>query len=294
VLSPRDLTPAERGFTMVELVIALVLAGVVLGVAVFGITSLLGSSSKGQVDRRNAADIADALERFERDMRAAESDRVDGTMIRDELRASVLWGRTRTSSGSVTTIKGATVCDTPSEQSTQYCLDEDITIAQPGEVWFRADVDATNNGRECVSWRVIAGELWRRVTANAATCRTGAVGATLSNERVLSAPPSGAGNIAGTSASFVFLTRYNPVAFAAPINSIVDVDQCQSFTYPPGTTLTNRRRGYITNVTLDLAAWTTGGNAANADTAARSRLTTSATIMSRATDDYNYATGCAQ
>jgi type II secretory pathway pseudopilin PulG len=291
----------EAAFTMIELIVGMILAAIVLGAAVVALTSMFSGASERSVDRKAAARAADVLERFERDMRSAESpERLNSPVVRDEMRAIVLWGVSKGTNGTVSAITPGNPCTTPSERSKDYCEFQDITVSNSNAVYFRADVDAGVTGHECVIWRVAADRsLWRTVRRDHRRCYTNDLGSVLSDERVLQAPPAGGplGNSQGRSASFGYLIRYNPASDGpGQYNTIVDPTNCvsQSF-YPLATNLVDMRRGFITNVTLDLSAWTTGGEATGtAASSARQRLTTSATIASRSNDDYAYATGCGQ
>lgn len=301
MLTPATDARGESAFTLIELVVAMILSALVLGAVMLALTSMFTGASDRSVDRKATARAADVLERFERDMRSAESpERLNAPIIRDEMRAISLWGVSKGPTGGVSAITPGNPCATSSERAKDYCVFQDITMSHANSVWFRADVDATNDGHECVSWSVNGdGSLQRTVTANHLLCYSpGGRGAMLSDETVLAAPATGSlGNAQGRSASFGFLTRYNPVSDGpGKYNSIVDPGDCQSFTYPLTVNLNDMRRGFITNVTLDLSAWTTGGDAGGTtqNSSARQRLTTSATITSRANDDFAYATGCGQ
>ncbi|MCW2922444.1 MAG: hypothetical protein JWL76_2318 [Thermoleophilia bacterium] len=298
----------EYGFTLIELVVAMILAAIVLGTVMLALTGMFSGAADRSVDRKATARAADVLERFERDVRSAESpERLNAPIIRDEMRAISLWGVSKSPSGMVSGIAWNNPCPAGPARAKDYCVFQDITVSNANQLWFRADVDATNNGHECVSWAINPdGSLQRTVTVNHLACYLGSArGATLSNETVLSPPATATlGNSQGRSASFGFLVRFNrqgmpQASYNGPskYNTMIDPANCQTFTYFPLTTnLTDMRRGFITNVTLDLSAWTTGGDAAGTTqkNSARQRLTTSATITSRANDDFAYATGCGQ
>jgi type II secretory pathway component PulJ len=292
---------SESGFTLIELLVGMLLAVLVLGAAMLALTSMFTGATERSVDRKAMSRAADALERFERDMRGAESpERLNTPVVRDEMRAIVLWGVSKHPSGGVASIGPANPCPAGGiARDLDYCRFQDVTVSHANQVYFRADVDAANPGHECVSWRVQGGALWRRVTRDHTRCWTDSTGAELSNEEVLPAPASGTvGNAQGRSASFGYLVRFNPASDGpGQYNTIVDPQDCRSYSYFPLTTnLNDMRRGFITNVTLDLSAWTTGGDATGTGSknSARQRLISSATITSRANDDFAYATGCGQ
>lgn len=295
-------TSHETAFTLIELVVGMILAVLVLSTVMLAITSMFAGASDRSVDRKSTARAADVLERFERDMRSAESpERLNAPIIRDEMRAITLWGMSKNPAGAVGPINAASPCGSAGDRLREYCIFQDVTVTHANQVWVRADVDAANNGHECVSWSINPdGSLQRTVTSNHLSCyTTSRTGAVLSNERVLPAPATGTlGNAQGRSASFGFLARYNPTSVGpGNYNDQIDPDDCQSVTFFPLTTnLNNMTRGFVTNITLDLSAWTTGGDAAGttSKSSSRQRLTTSATITSRANDDFAYATGCGQ
>ncbi len=299
--SPR---PTELGFTLIELVVGMILAVLVLGAAMLAMTSMFGGASEQSVDRTAAAKAADVLEQFQRDVTAAESpERLNEPMVRDEMRAIVLWGVSKGAGGTVSAITASNPCNTPSERAKDYCRFQDVTVARADQIWFRADVDTTHNGHECVSWVITGGGLTRTVSSDHLRCYLGdRGGSTLSSEQLLQAPASAAvGNFQGRSASFGFLTRYNANSDGpAKYNTIVDATDCSSQMRYTGAddltvNLNGMERGFITNVTLDLSAWATGGESTGtAASSARQKLTSSATIASRSNDDYAYATGCAQ
>jgi type II secretory pathway pseudopilin PulG len=296
----------ESAFTLIELVVGMILAVLVLGAVMLAMTSMFSGASDRSVDRKAAARAADVLERFERDARSAESpERLNAPIIRDEMRAIALWGVSKSPTGSVSGIAWNNPCPAGPARAKDYCVFQDITVSNANEIWFRADVDANNPGHECVTWSIQSGALWRQVRSNHLRCYPDDFGGTLSNEKVLDAPAVGSlGNAQNRSASFGFLVRFNrqgmpQASYNGPskYNTQIDPADCETFTYFPLTSnLTDMRRGFITNITLDLSAWTTGGDVSGTTSknSARQRLTTSATITSRANDDFAYATGCGQ
>lgn len=308
MLTPVTHIRRESGFTLIELVVGMILAALVLGAVMLAMTSMFKGASESSVDRKAAARASDVLERFERDVRSAESpERLNSPVIRDEMRAIALWGISKGSNGTVSSITWNNPCATGSERAKDYCLFQDVTVSRADQLWFRADVDATNAGYECVAWIIQPnGALRRIVRSDHRRCYTNDFGPALTDDTMLEAPAIGTvGNTQGRSASFGFLVRFNrqnlpQASYNGPSrynNPNLDPANCQTFTYFPLTTnLNDMRRGFITNVTLDLSAWTTGGDATGtgAKSSARQRLTSSATIASRATDDFAYATGCGQ
>lgn len=281
---------------MIELLIGMVLVALVMGAVFLALSSMLGGASEASVDRRAMADAADTLEQFDRDVRGAVSDaRLDTPMTRDEIRAMILWGQSKNPAGAIKQMP-SNACASAAQHTWGYCRSEDITVANGNELWIRTEADASSSGSECVIWHLSGGALYRTVRANGLRCHPGDVGATLSTRRLLQKPGSGTlGNSSGRSASFGYLVRFNAPAFASSVNSIVNPATCSTTVYQVNSNVPSRRRMFITNVTLDLAAWTTGGGSTSTGaSAARSRLTSSATITSRGNDDYAYATGCGQ
>ncbi len=281
---------------MIELVVGMLLATIVVAAAMYALTMMFGGASEQAVDRKATARAADVMDRFQRDVAGAESpDRLNAPITRDEMRAIVLWGISKGTNGTVSAITASNPCATASERQKDYCVYSDLTVATATQLWFRSDVDATNAGHECVSWTVEPnGGLRRQVTADHRLCwPTSGRGAVLSNEVVLQPPVAAAANAQGRSVTFSYLARYNPASSGpARYNSIVDPTDCASQVVPNATGLV---RGFVTNATIDLASWATGGNATGQQaTGAQQRLTSSATISARANDDFAYATGCGQ
>ncbi|MCW2961290.1 MAG: hypothetical protein JWM25_1105 [Thermoleophilia bacterium] len=300
MLSIAETRSGESAFTLIELLIALVLAGVVFGVGGLLVTSIFLGSSQSRAERRSGQQASTVLERFERDVRYAQSpDVLDHPRSGDDLRGLLLWGKSRTPAGQLVELVPDQCSSSVAVAQSDFCRFEDITVATSTDLWVRSDVrnaTAADDGVECVRWEVRDRALWRTVhrAGPEPDCRRigGSVraGQQVESERMLGAPiTQDTGNTERRAASLGYLIVWNPIAAAAPVGSIVDPTTCQTrqTNYTAGPS--GRERSFVTTITLDLAATTT----ASQGTAARSRYAVSASLQGRANDDYVRAAGCA-
>ncbi|MCW2924820.1 MAG: hypothetical protein JWM98_2224 [Thermoleophilia bacterium] len=291
----------EGAFTLVELVVAMVIGTIVFGIGALVASSLFVGGAHSNATRLANGEASTVLERFERDVRFAQSpDVLDHPRSGDDLRGLLLWGQSLDDSGNPIVTTPDQCSASLAYASRDFCRFEDITVASATELWVRSDVrnaTAADDGVECVRWEVRNGALWRSVNSAGPEpdCRriggTKRLGRLVEDEEMLAAPASGSGtgNVEGRAASFGYLIVWNPRAAGTPTGSIVDPTTCttQQTSYTNGPT--GRQRTFITTATLDLAANTHASQGA----AARSRYAVSASLMGRQNDEYVRAAGCA-
>ena len=290
----------EQGFTLIEMVIATALMTVVFAMAALFASSMFVGSSKSNASRLSAQRAATVLERFERDVRYAQSpDVLDRPRSGDDLRGMLLWGQSRDASDNVVVTSPQDCSQSLEVASRDFCRFEDITSATATELWVRSDVrnaTAADDGVECVRWEIRAGALWRTVhrAGPEPDCRRVAGGTRLGeqveSERLLEAPSTTQnGNSEQRAASLGYLVTWNPAAAGSAVGAIVDPSGCRTQQTDYATAPTGRQRTFVSTVTLDLASNTQGGK----DTSSRSRYAVSAALMGRANDEYVRAAGCA-
>jgi type II secretory pathway pseudopilin PulG len=138
---------AQAGFTLIELVVAGVLAAVVIGI----IGSILMKSLSGSQDAaatvRSNATAAEAAERFGADVRAARSHGRDGSAIIDRI-----------------SLRSAIQGDTDIVDHDGNLIDwRDIAVANASQLVLQADVidEAAGAARpECIEWRIEGTSTW--------------------------------------------------------------------------------------------------------------------------------------
>lgn len=287
------------GFTLVELVVVMAIATVVFGLTGGIVMSMVGSSSQSNTTRESARRATTVLERFEQDVRFAQSpDVVERPRAGDDLRNMLLWGVSRTPAGAITTTKPDECNTSVTTALRDFCSYEDLTVATSKSLWMRSDVrssTAADNGTECVRWELRSGALWRTVYREgpAPDCRLiGGVahtGTRVEDVRMLDAPPGQLGRGDGDAGAFGYMVVYNPVAASRPSGTIVTPAGCDTMQPAIGAPLVGVQRTFVATVTLDLSSVVVGAQ----QTAARNRYAVSASILGRATDDYARAAGCA-
>jgi prepilin-type N-terminal cleavage/methylation domain-containing protein len=277
----------EAGFTLIELVLAMAIAAVVLSISTVAVMAVFGTSSQSQATRIALGNASDVFEQFDRDVRYARSPlNASSVMSREELR-SLLLDPAQSPAACSQSIAVA---------NSQFCLFEEITQASPTELWLRTDTLTTaaeHAGVECVVWRVSEAGLVRSVHQAGpepdcrrigTTERTG----TLIEQRTMlpPIPQGGDGNDEDRAASFGYAVALNPTTTVDDGgDTVTDCETNVDFDSP----LTGRQRTFITRITMDLSAYGTYGSNA----ASRDRMTVSSTPITRASDSFAFAGGCA-
>lgn len=271
--APRD---QEAGFTLVELVISMVLLMVVVGSIVVGVTQLGRGNASMSSQRKAQRDAIDAMEQIRQDINLARSPALASFEDRRDVLRDLVVFQSDSGSGSDLSRRA---CDGARGHAYVSCLTT-ITVARPNELWFRANVDSTNQAlAECVGYVVSGRSLTRYVNTNWRNCgpasRTGAVSTVLVH----------AARTAPTTATrrnaFSYTLRRHP---RIPRHGYVDPSGCRS-------TLVSDASGssaYVASVEIDLRALTRSG-AGLAEAGVRS----SAPVNAHATGDYAFAVGCA-
>lgn len=280
MLNDRDIH-GERGFTLIELLVASVLLMVVIGVILYGLTSLDRGSDSMKVDRRAQQEALDAMEQVRHDLDAAHSpslENFDGR--RETLRDALYHWRDSPSLGS--SAQSRALCSSPPAQDEDYllCL-QDVTVATPSELWFRADVNASLPGSECVGYGVSGTSFTRWESTDWRQCGSAAkTAATTRATKLLTAE-------AMPTSVFSYTLRYNPSV--VPLKEADPNDCATSSDSSAQATISShpRFRNMITSVELDLS-----GIATRRDAAAVSGLQANMPISGRAAGDYAYAMGC--
>ena len=257
----------EAGFTLIELVVAMILLVLVLGGLIYAMTQL-GKGNGDQLNqRRSQAQALDAMELMRSDIRAARSPALtewDGR--RETLREVIYFRRDNSSRSSPDAAHRA--CGSVAFVS---CV-QDITYASTTQLWMRADVNTSRgwDGTECVGYTLERGALTRYVSRSWQRCRPGSGG----TRQVLA-------QLRELRGAFAYTLRYHPTM---RMGQQADPNRC--ITRRLGNVPTNSLN-FIVSVDIDFS-----GIAVESSSAATSSLRTSTQITGRTGGDYAYATGC--
>lgn len=144
-----SLTPAakrgnEQGFTLIELIIAILLFGVVMSAVVLAMARTFGSTGSSQLNRNLKADVAQTIDLLTSDLqRSRTPDRSAQHVRTPDTLTDAIGGRNQVYS------------EDPAQNGRPLMID-DILIAEPNRLDFMADVIPTPGGgdpeTECVSW----------------------------------------------------------------------------------------------------------------------------------------------
>lgn len=255
----------DRGFTLIEIIVAMVLLVIAVGLVGSGIIGALRSSTGARAGSVSDAAISRAISAFSTDVATAETlDRAEG-QVRDpfDLADGVRTGDpiTRTD---------------PASSSTLPVDINDIQRAEPTQFSVWSDVDhSLDNGVECVTWQAkSSGENFQVVRRAGASCGSG-------DEQVLFSAPTAAAASLNTQ-PFTYVLQCNPGVCggtAKPKNGACGTWESASVT---GTQLR-----WIVGVRANFSSVSQQGQSA-----ATTSGSTIATIRSRATLDYTAALGC--
>lgn len=266
----RSRTRTEDGFTLMELIVAMLLLVLVMGGLVYAVTQFSRSNGKAMNDRAAQRQALDALEQLRSDVRAARSPGLDSWDYRREALRDIVrfpndpqvqqqWGNVQLEGCGTT---GAFECI------------RDVTFADGRQVWFRADVRTELAGIECVGYVVTATRLTRYVSANWRACGPGTGGAmkVLVEARQLPASP------------FRYVLTWNPTMVR---NEPADPAGCVA---QSRASVAGIERNYISAIDLDLTG--VGVVRSERATATNAGVRTSAQITGRTGGDYAFAVGC--
>lgn len=264
-------TADEGAFTLVELIVGLVLAGLVMALLSGAIIDMFGSSERSAMDnkaQRAATLAADTLTADLRAMRAPQREpRFTGSP--DSLRSMLL----------------------DNDNPNNYEI-HDLLRATPTQVMFYAElINAPPNVTvECVTWFVRPADLAliREVRAGSSNCAgatttRGGGGAVLQEQEIMPAPEQERSSAA---AKVPEPFRYRLQQVRDPADP--DPSTCTTPAPTPGPLGSTLQRDQVTNVLMDLRSFV-AGRVASGD----QQLQSSATIVARQSMEYRYAIGCA-
>jgi prepilin-type N-terminal cleavage/methylation domain-containing protein len=251
-------TSAEDGFTLVELLVAMVLGAIVLALIVGAIIDMFGSSERSAMKSKAERSAVAAVEMLTSDLRAARAPEREPfyTGSADNLRNLILF------------------------QRDQGLLVHDIAVATPTRLAFYAELDNTSPRAECVVWAVQPnGSLRRTVYPFTSNC-AGASGAARQDSEVMPPAAKNASALAKPPQPFTYRLLAHPANVAT-----VRPNAC---TTPTRTTAASAlERDQITSVELDLRSFV-AGKVGRGD----QELITAVSISSRQAQEYRYAIGC--
>lgn len=294
----RAATPARHaahrrdGFTLIELVIAMMLFMIVAGVVTQVLVGGFTAGQRASAEQRTQSTLANTLELLGSDLRSAVApDRIDRRVITDRDMLAVALG---TDLG--TTRRGNPASVRRSRSVLPPGADiHDVLYAGPTSLWVRADVDAeptnTDASTECVGYYVRPdGAFVREVRADWRTClQPGRV------EVLLPAPPSGRATLQPFEYSWLGQTRAARSRRARGSGSGIQrapgqryvAGECTSQPPSPGPiATTGAELDRIVIVDVDLTGWDAHGSATSG------RAVTSFELRNRLSEDYLYAMGC--
>lgn len=253
----------ERGFTMIELVVGMILLGLVAAIIVRGVTDGFGGYQDAKAQSDGMAQAAEAADRFGTDLRVARSAGRSGPIISpSELQLAI------DTNGEVTDI------------ATGQPLDwRDITEASGSAIGFQADViDEAGIGArpECVRWFVDTAGGWSlRRQVRAYTPRCLGSGTLLENDAMTTpnttSPAPGAGG--------------SPNLFTYVVSNTAGTN-CSSAALGGAPSALQRNR--VVSVRINFKSLTR-----QRDASANAALLDEISIRSRTASDYQFGLRCA-
>ena len=251
---------AEAAFTLIELMVAMIVLSLVVGIAGYGVISSLESTNEAGSTGKGRAMANEAAERLGAEVRAARSRGRDGTGVVDiaDLRRAV-----RTN-GTLYDINGT-------------ALDwRDLAIATPNALTFQADIvdEAGASIPECVTWSAPPTRSWsltRTVRRYTPGCTT--AGAVLESDEVTertSVRP--APGTAGSPPLFTYVVARSAVGGCSGI---------------PTSAPTAADRNRVVAIKINFTSLVERRANASAQD-----LQTEVSLRSRSGSDYQYAMGC--
>ena len=266
---PSRAQTTERAFTLIELVIAFVLIGLVLGIAVTVIVRGFSSAADTSSTTKARADAAEAAERLGSDVRTARSVGRDGAKIAD-----------------TADLERAVQTDGPLYDIDGNLLDwRDVVVAAPNTFTFQSDVvDERAGGTsepECVTWSVANGAggtgWYVRRTVRAYTNRCAGGGGAVREDDAMTPPVKAA-------------VQPRPGTSGVPPLFTYMVARARAgacVTTPLSSTLSSADRNRVVGVRLDFS-----GVVQVRDEAAITSLRDEISLRSRSAADYQIAMGC--
>lgn len=257
----RDLRAiAQSGFTMIEMIVACVLASIVIGLVGTIVMKSLDGGRDAAATARSTANAAEAAERFGSDVRAARSHGRDGSAVIDRI-----------------SLANAIEHDINLTDHDGHEIDwRDINVASAGQLVLQADViDEPSALPECIEWRVEGTTTWHvRRVVRPYSLRCSGGGAALEDDRITT--PTSARPRPGTSGT--------PPLFAYAVAAPAAGGGCTTVeTSSPS----NVQRNRIVGARIDFSSLDAHGQ--------QSSRTTSHEVIalrSRAGAEYQTAMGC--
>ncbi|MCW2962345.1 MAG: hypothetical protein JWM90_2732 [Thermoleophilia bacterium] len=253
----------EQGFTLIELIVAMVLLAIALGmVSVFVLQSISGGTGARSGAASDAA-IAAATVALEDDVAAAVTEDRRSNKLRD-----------RVEFAQAVRSNGVARSNNPSDAGRVLDID-DILVATPSELQLRADVDAAA-GVECVTWRASTTNGYRveRLVSGAGGCGTGSL-----SRRTHVSAPAGVTGLTATPFSYQLLChRSSCPGSLAPASA-----PCRPWT---STNAAGGQRRWVVGVSARFVNVTSDKAVAKASGSA------SIAVRSRDTESYRKALGC--
>jgi prepilin-type N-terminal cleavage/methylation domain-containing protein len=162
---------AQSGFTLIEMVVACVLAAMVIGIVGTVVMKALDGGRDAAATNRANANAAEAAERFGADVRAARSHGRDGSAVIDRI-----------------SLANAIKNDINLVDTDGVEIDwRDINVATADNLVLQADVidETTTSSPECIEWRIEGTSTWyvRRIV-RPYTLRCTGGGAALEDDRI--------------------------------------------------------------------------------------------------------------
>lgn len=254
----------DDGFTMIEMVVGMVLAGITLVLVVGVVMGAFDAGERSGVRTKAQRAAVLASEQLNADLRAMRAPQRDAyyTGSPDRLRAILLGG----SNPGVLQV-------------------HDLLEATPTRVRFFAEIvnQPPPNTVECVTWEVTpSGALHRTVRAYSPSCA--GTGAALQQREVMPAAPTSGTVVAAAKAPDPF--RYTLLQQPQPNAASPNPAACTTPTLATLPTVLGRDQ--VTSISMDLRAFVV-----RAGSHGDQQLRTTASIASRQNIEYRYALGCA-
>lgn len=268
---------------MIELLVSMVLMAIVVAGLVYVVIQLSSGNDDLQSERSAQQDGIEAMEQLRHDLTGARSPALEQFSERKEVLRGLVYYLVDPGSSGVEDLSRR-LCQNVTGPQYVNCM-QTVIWADPNQVWFRADVDSTNDGSECVGYvfERRGGSpdftLTRYVSADWFTCNTGLKGAggTTQTQLLQSAT-------APTQPIFSYVLQYNSKMNTGEVPRLSD---CITESKQDATLL-QRQRGFITSVRVNL-----GGLVSARGSSSTAELSTSIPISAHTAGDYSYALGCA-
>lgn len=271
----------EGGFTLIEVLVAMMLLMVVVGGVVFSVAQLGRGNSSLAANRGAQRDALEAMEQMRHDIAASRSPALEQFNDRREVLRDLMYFRSDSQAPSSDDPARA-LCGGARRVPYIECL-QGITWATPTSIWFRADIDNVDPApADCVGY-VVSGTTLRRYQSNRwRDCRPALMSSSTTRQTTLL--EASQLRSLGTQGIFSYTMRYHP---SMRPNVVSSPTGCRTFTRS-GRQVSSFERSFINAINVDL-----GGVATNRRDVALAGLATSSAVTAHVAGDYAYASGCA-